>query len=157
MPRTTAVTLTLCMALLAVSDAGTRVVAEDQQTQAVPKQKPATRRAAPTEAERARMTKLIERQRAWAERTSADLALTINKEREQFRRQQAAELQARNEKTRAEIARLLQAARADSRRLEIELEAAELLRRSRTASAAERAKIDGRAAQLMAELERLKR
>ncbi len=153
-----AATTTLCLALLAPADGRTSGGrAEDQQTTAAPKRQPATRQAQPTAAERAQMTKLIERQRVWVQRTSAELAATVNSERLQFRRQRAAELEARNEKTRAEMARHLEAARADSRRLEIELEAAELFRRSRTASAADRVQIDRRAAQLMAELERLKR
>jgi hypothetical protein len=158
MTTMTAATMTLCLVFLAPADGSmSRGGAEDQQTQATPKRQPATRRAQPTAAERAQMTKLIERQREWVKRTAAELTVTINSEREQFRRQRAAELEARNEKTRAEIARHLQAVRGDSRRLEIQLEAAELLRRSRTASGADRVQIDRRAAQLMAELERLKR
>jgi hypothetical protein len=103
------------------------------------------------------MTRLIERQRVWAERTSAELAAIVNKEREEFRRRRAAELEARNRQTRAEMRRHFEAGRAESRRLEIEREAAKLLEQSRTASAADRAQIDRRAAELLAELERLKR
>jgi hypothetical protein len=144
------------MALLAMGDSGSRPLAEDQQAQAVPKQKPATRRAAPTDAERARMTKLMERDREWARRTAADLTAIVNQEREEFRRRQAAELEARNQQTRAEIASRLEAARAESRRLEIGAEAAQLLRQSKSASPAERARIERRAEQLIEELKRLK-
>ena len=48
-------------------------------------------------------------------------------------------------------------ARAEARRIEIRAEAVELLRRSHSASATERDQIDRRAAELLAELERLAR
>jgi hypothetical protein len=107
------------------------------------------------------MRKQFETRKARVERAAKLRVTAIEREKTEFLAKQRAEIERRNAKTRAEMATYLReadspAARTDARRVEIGREAAELLRRSKTATAAEKATIDRRAAELMAELERLK-
>jgi hypothetical protein len=119
-------------------------------------------RRAPTESERARLMELAARDKAWAAAAAADLMKTAEGERARLFERRSATLKERNERTRAELARRLRAAdspaaRAEARRVEIQEEAADLIRRSETASGSEQLEIERRAEQLAAELRRLPR
>jgi hypothetical protein len=105
---------------------------------------------------------LVERDKAWAAQARASLVRTAEAERARFLQRRQRTLEERNAMTRAQLARRLRAAdtpaaRAEARRVEIQAEGADLMRRSETASASELAEIERRAGQLSAQLRRIPR